>query len=73
MSPKIALSTSCILIVIVSISVISFQPISASTEREACVTELLQVQETPDMLIADWLDPLSNAAICLSQSELDSI
>jgi hypothetical protein len=50
----------------------SFQPISASTEREACVTGLLQVQETPDMLVADWLDPLSNAIICLAQGETDT-
>ena len=50
----------------------SFQHISASSEREACVTALLQIQGNLTMMISNGLDTLSDAVICLSLSESDT-
>ena len=50
----------------------SFQHISASSEREACVTASLQIQGNLTMMISNGLDTLSDAVICLSLSESDT-
>ena len=47
----------------------SFQRVSASTEREACVTGLVQIQGNPDATVIESLNSISNAVECLSLSE----
>jgi hypothetical protein len=47
----------------------SFTRVSATPEREACIPELVN----RDVTLMESIDPLSNAVICLSQSESDII
>jgi hypothetical protein len=38
------------------------------TEREACVSGLVQIQGNPEMMGTGWLETISNAVICLSRT-----
>ena len=51
----------------------SFQRVSATTEREACVTGLVQIQGNYDARGINFIDSLSNAIECISLSGLDTI
>jgi hypothetical protein len=69
MSLKIALSTSCIVILILSISLILFQRVSATPEREGCVAWLVQIQENPEMMGTGYFNTIANAVKCLALNE----
>ena len=46
----------------------SFQRVSATTEREACVTGLVQIQVNPDVDLLALVDTILNAVTCLART-----
>ncbi|HKG87447.1 MAG TPA: hypothetical protein VKA95_03910 [Nitrososphaeraceae archaeon] len=50
----------------------SFQRISASAEREACVTDLVQTRADPNseatLTMAEWFSIIDDAIICVART-----